>query len=74
MFLHGTVPYQAAAWHFVGVGIRKIQDVGAHRKKMYSGKPTVEQELWKKAFWLLLLFDRMGSARLGRMCCTYQEE
>lgn len=26
-------------------------DVGAHRKKAYQKAPTVEDELWKRAFW-----------------------
>jgi hypothetical protein len=35
----------------VGIGIRLAQDVGAHRRKIYNRKPTVEDELWKRAFW-----------------------
>ncbi len=35
----------------LSLGIRMAQDVGAHRKKMYSATPTAEQELWKRAFW-----------------------
>lgn len=27
------------------------QDVGIHRKKTYEPKQTVEDELWKRAFW-----------------------
>nr|VWO98979.1 Candidapepsin-2 (EC (ACP 2) (Aspartate protease 2) (Secreted aspartic protease 2) [Ganoderma boninense] len=37
----GTLP-------IISLGIRMAQDVGAHRKKMYSATPTVEQELWKR--------------------------
>lgn len=33
------------------MGIRMAQDVGAHRKKMYSKRPTPEQEPWKRAWW-----------------------
>ena len=35
----------------IGVGIRLAQDVGAHRKKVYNPTRTVEEELWKRAFW-----------------------
>jgi hypothetical protein len=35
----------------VGVGIRLAQDVGAHRKRKTEGPMTVEDELWKRAFW-----------------------
>lgn len=65
MFLRGSSSYPAA-WVFVSVGMRKVQDVGAHRKKVYSGKPTVDEELWKRVFWHLLAFDRIGGANLGR--------
>lgn len=35
----------------VGVGIRLAQDVGAHRKRKTKDPMTVEDELWKRAFW-----------------------
>ena len=57
-FLHGTSAPQAC-WTIIGVGIRMAQDVGAHRKKVYSASPTIEEELWRRAFWCvfsLLLF------------------
>lgn len=31
------------------------QDVGAHRRKVYSKAPTVEDELWKRAFWYVTI-------------------
>lgn len=50
MFLQGSSAPQAC-WTMVGIGIRLAQDVGAHRRKVYSHKLTVEDELWKRAFW-----------------------
>lgn len=73
MFIRGTAFYPVA-WLFISVGIRKAQDVGAHRKKVYGDKPSVEQELWKRAFWMLVLYDRIGSASLGRPCCSGEED
>lgn len=35
----------------IGIGIRYAQEVGAHRRKVYNRKPTVDDELWKRAFW-----------------------
>jgi hypothetical protein len=35
----------------IGVGIRLIQDVGRHRKKMYSTLDAIEAEQWRRAFW-----------------------
>lgn len=50
------------------------QDVGAHRKKTYTSKKTVEEELWKRAFWCLLTYDRFISSALGRPCAIHDEE
>ena len=52
MFLQGSSAPQAC-WTIIGVGIRMAQDVGAHRKKVYNATPTVEEELWKRAFWYI---------------------
>ncbi|KIM69740.1 hypothetical protein SCLCIDRAFT_19528 [Scleroderma citrinum Foug A] len=73
MFIRGTA-FHPVAWLFIGVGIRKAQDVGAHRKKVYGDKPSAEEELWKRAFWMLVLYDRIGSAALGRPCCSGEED
>ncbi|KAF8630684.1 hypothetical protein AX15_002827 [Amanita polypyramis BW_CC] len=63
-----------ASWVTMGVGFRKAQDVGAHRKKLYGEKPSVDRELWKRCFWLLILYDIVGAATLGRTCCISQED
>lgn len=73
MFLRGTA-FHPVAWLFISIGLRKAQDVGAHRKKVYGAKPSVEEELWKRAFWVLVLYDRIGSAALGRPCCSGEED
>ncbi|KAI0035838.1 fungal-specific transcription factor domain-containing protein [Vararia minispora EC-137] len=39
-------------WNLCGIGIRLAQDIGAHRKNVYNDKPTVEDELYKRAFWM----------------------
>ncbi|KAF9241629.1 fungal-specific transcription factor domain-containing protein [Melanogaster broomeanus] len=73
MFLRGTA-FHPVGWLFISIGLRKAQDVGAHRKKIYGDKPSVEEELWKRAFWMLVLYDRIGSAALGRPCCSGEED
>lgn len=73
VFLHGSATPQAS-WTVIGVGIRMAQDVGAHRKKTYTSKKTVEEELWKRAFWCLLTYDRFISSALGRPCAIHDEE
>jgi hypothetical protein len=65
---------QHVAWLFVGVGLRKAMDIGIHRKRTYPSKPSVEGELWKRAFWLLVAFERTDSVALGRSCIIHDEE
>lgn len=73
IYLMGTSAPQAC-WTIVGIGIRLAQDVGAHRRKAYSRKPTVEEELWKRAFWVLVSLDRLVSSSLGRPCAIQDED
>ncbi|KAH9830265.1 fungal-specific transcription factor domain-containing protein [Rhodofomes roseus] len=73
IFLQGSSAPQAS-WTLIGVGIRMAQDVGAHRKKVYNAKPTVEEELWKRAFWVLVSMDRSISSVLGRPCAIQDED
>ncbi|KAG9308124.1 hypothetical protein JVU11DRAFT_12476 [Chiua virens] len=72
-FLQGTSAPQAC-WTIVGIGIRLAQDVGAHRRKSYNEKNSVEGELWKRTFWSLVLFDRQMSSSLGRPCAIQDED
>lgn len=65
---------QSAAWLTVSLGLRKAQDVGAHRKKIYRGSPNPDDELWKRAFWILVVFDRLCGAHLGRASGIADEE
>ncbi|KZV64204.1 hypothetical protein PENSPDRAFT_690958 [Peniophora sp. CONT] len=63
-----------ACWNLCGIGIRLAQDVGAHRRKVYSQTPTAEDELFKRAFWVLLVCDRWLSSALGRPCAIQEED
>ncbi|CDO74459.1 hypothetical protein BN946_scf184979.g14 [Trametes cinnabarina] len=72
-YFRGTVA-QHGSWFYLSVGVLKAQDVGAHRKKIYGRKPTIEEELWKRAYWHLVAFDRIGSMLIGRPCCTREED
>lgn len=73
MYLRGT-DASPVAWMFVSVGIRKAQDAGAHSKHIYHAGPNADDELWKRAFWHLVIFDRVGGATLGRACGIAEEE
>ncbi|KAJ7096252.1 fungal-specific transcription factor domain-containing protein [Mycena epipterygia] len=72
-FLRGTANHPAG-WMFISIGLRKAQDVGAHRKKLYGKEPNLDEELWKRAFWCLVAYDRLGSAILGRPCALGEED
>ncbi|KAI0351878.1 hypothetical protein OH77DRAFT_1429177 [Trametes cingulata] len=67
-----TMPH--ANWRMIGEGMRNALDVGAHRKSMYNPKPTVEEELWRRAFWILLTFEWTSSYGQGRPHCVHDEE
>ncbi|KAI0644481.1 fungal-specific transcription factor domain-containing protein [Trametes meyenii] len=61
-------------WTLIGLGLRVAQDVGIHRKKTYSTMSRVEGELWKRAFWCLVAFDRVTSFTMGRACALQDED
>ncbi|KAF7328636.1 Zn(2)-C6 fungal-type domain-containing protein [Mycena sanguinolenta] len=65
-FLEFSCP--SASWALIGFGLRLAQDVGAHRQR--EGQPTIESELWKRAFWALVSFDRQISMAYGRTSCA----
>ncbi|KAI0763826.1 fungal-specific transcription factor domain-containing protein [Trametes elegans] len=67
-----TMPY--VTWTAVGVGLRMAVDVGAHRNFLYKSQPTVEDELWRRAFWALVTLEWGTSYGLGRPACIYDEE
>ncbi|KAJ6553299.1 fungal-specific transcription factor domain-containing protein [Mycena capillaripes] len=69
-FLEYSAP--SACWTLIGLGIRLAQDVGAHRHQ--GSRPTVESELWKRGFWILVSYDRKISMALGRSCATQYED
>ncbi|KAM5544367.1 hypothetical protein V8D89_002027, partial [Ganoderma adspersum] len=73
LFLQGTTAPHAT-WAVVGVAIRAAVDVGAHRKKMYAPTPTVDEELWRRAFWSLVLLEWISGYGLGRPCSIHDED
>ncbi|KAF9009903.1 hypothetical protein BDQ17DRAFT_1347115 [Cyathus striatus] len=66
-FLQGTsAPH--SCWTIAGLGIRLAQDMGIHQRRVPLDKLTIEHELCKRAFWVLISLDRMSSIGLGRSC------
>ncbi|KAJ7147907.1 fungal-specific transcription factor domain-containing protein [Mycena crocata] len=72
LYMHGSSVPQGV-FLYLGLGIRFIQDRGEHRRKRGS-KPTVEGELWNRAFWCLLTLDIIICASFGRPSATHVEE
>ncbi|KAF9778891.1 fungal-specific transcription factor domain-containing protein [Thelephora terrestris] len=72
LFLEGYSPPETP-WVLIGVGLRVMQDNGVHRK-FFSEKQTLENELWKRAFWVLVVLDRSFSTLLGRPCALQDED
>ncbi|KAJ6556980.1 fungal-specific transcription factor domain-containing protein [Mycena vulgaris] len=69
-FLEGSAPQ--ANWVLIGVGIRLAQEAGAHRRQ--QGAQTVVSELWKRAFWVLVCYDRLVSTSVGRPCAIQYDD
>ncbi|KAK0213166.1 fungal-specific transcription factor domain-containing protein [Desarmillaria ectypa] len=64
-----------ASWTLVGTGIRMAQDLGAHRRLSRPGQPrNAEDELLKRAFWVIVSLDRLISLTLGRPCAIQDED
>ncbi|KAL1746097.1 fungal-specific transcription factor domain-containing protein [Schizophyllum fasciatum] len=60
-------------WTRIGIAIRYLQDVGAHRRPA-SQNPTVTDELWIRAAWILVVLDRNLSSLMGRGCALSDED
>ncbi|KAF8198781.1 fungal-specific transcription factor domain-containing protein [Mycena galopus ATCC 62051] len=69
-FLEGAV--QQGAWTLVGIGVRMAVEMGVHRRQ--TGAHTVEAELWRRAFWVLVSYDRILSLGLGRPCAMQYDD
>ncbi|KAJ3816849.1 transcription factor domain-containing protein [Lentinula raphanica] len=52
-------------WILISIGVRLLQDMSVHRKWPAHTKPTVELELWTRAFWMLNMYDIFASMMLG---------
>lgn len=59
-----------ACWTLIGIAARLVQDIGLHRWKTFSAGVSnpLERELWKRAWWNIVIFDRNISSVAGRPC------
>ncbi|KAJ7144522.1 fungal-specific transcription factor domain-containing protein [Mycena epipterygia] len=72
-FLLASASRKSTTWILVGIGLRLAQDAGAHRRTAHT-EPTVERELWKRAFWMLVYLDREMSSIMGRACAIQYDD
>ncbi|KAL1760642.1 fungal-specific transcription factor domain-containing protein [Schizophyllum commune] len=71
LFLWGTsVPEDC--WKTLSMGIRLAQEVGAHRKRKTTD--PIEDELYKRVFWALVIEDIQLSSYMGRPRATTCED
>ncbi|KAF9073615.1 putative fungal-specific transcription factor [Rhodocollybia butyracea] len=72
VYIKATTVSQST-WIQIGFGLRLSQDVGAHRARNPSG-PTMSDELWKRAFFVLLTLERTIGSFAGRPATIHEEE
>ncbi|KAJ7905871.1 fungal-specific transcription factor domain-containing protein [Mycena leptocephala] len=54
------------SWLIVGFGLRLVQDIGGHRRNVRASTISTEEELEKRATWILIVLDGNLAACLGR--------
>ncbi|KAI0629104.1 fungal-specific transcription factor domain-containing protein [Trametes polyzona] len=72
LFLHGSAQI-LNSWNVNGLGLRRALELGVHRKHFHGTSPA-ELELWRRAFWALMLLDWGIGHALGRPCMIDEEE
>ncbi|KAJ7680700.1 fungal-specific transcription factor domain-containing protein [Mycena polygramma] len=61
-------------WTLIGVGLRRAQDVGAHRRWSRQPHPTAENEEWKRVFWVLLCLEWLSCTHTGRPFSLHERD
>ncbi|KAK0204269.1 fungal-specific transcription factor domain-containing protein [Desarmillaria ectypa] len=62
------------SWTVIGIGLRSAIAIGLHRRKPEGYKLTVDDELKKRSFWALIMFDRLTSLYIGRPIMVQEED
>ncbi|KAF9268830.1 hypothetical protein L218DRAFT_954266 [Marasmius fiardii PR-910] len=65
--------YSLQSWIMLGFALRLAQDVGAHHQRG-SRPPNAQDELWKRAFFALLFYERAVGNFLGRQPMIHEDE
>ncbi|KAJ7849906.1 fungal-specific transcription factor domain-containing protein, partial [Mycena leptocephala] len=72
-FLAGSSSPQACRM-LVGIGLRLEQTAGIHQRTARIEVPSVERELLKRAFWVLVWLDRSISSGLRHPCALQYDD
>ncbi|KAJ7051553.1 fungal-specific transcription factor domain-containing protein [Mycena amicta] len=72
-FLESSAAPQTS-WNIIGIALRLAQDIGIHRRSAHIEEPSVERELFKRAFWVLVHKDRIVSSIMGRPCALQHDD
>ncbi|KAJ7043931.1 fungal-specific transcription factor domain-containing protein [Mycena alexandri] len=62
------------SWLYLGLSIRFLQQRGDHRRKRDLSSLSIEDELWKRCFWVIFSLDAMMSVFLGRPMGLHGED
>ncbi|KAJ6508089.1 fungal-specific transcription factor domain-containing protein [Mycena vulgaris] len=66
VYLQGTCAPEAC-WALVAVGLRHAQELGIHMRKRFDPLTlTIDEELHRRVFWMLVCSDALMSSFLGR--------
>ncbi|KAJ7772686.1 putative fungal-specific transcription factor [Mycena maculata] len=63
----------AVGWNQIGFGLRRAQDVGAHRRRIDT-HPTAENEQWKRVFWVLVCLEWLYGTHTGRPVLMHDQD
>ncbi|KAJ7700411.1 fungal-specific transcription factor domain-containing protein [Mycena rosella] len=74
LYLQGTCSADSC-WTLVAIGIRRLQELGVHMRRPFDRVTlTVEEELFKRVFWMFVCSDALASAFLGRPRVTRDDD
>ncbi|KAJ6587220.1 fungal-specific transcription factor domain-containing protein [Mycena vulgaris] len=63
----------AVSWNQIGFGLRRAQDVGAHRRNTQPHF-TSQNEHWKRVFWVLLCLEWQCGTYTGRPMAMHDQD
>ncbi|KAJ7693318.1 fungal-specific transcription factor domain-containing protein, partial [Mycena rosella] len=61
------------SWNQLGFGLRRAQDVGAHRRNLHPHS-TSQNEEWKRVFWVLLCLEWQYGTVTGRPLAMHDQD